>query len=356
MSKKNKSYGIVKDDYSIANIIPENTIIWDMHAHLDMVLEFERNVKLEVDKKIAENPNKKIDPIALPNITQLADMATKSGIKGIIQCACEIDGILNISQNLDLIEKSTKNTFGAIAIHPNEAVLHYLANNLDYERNSSPDGESVNIDPKKHQKYNIDDCISLIESQCKLDSRIKIIGETGLDYFRTNKQDSHIQKESLQKHIELAKSLDMPVQIHDRDAHDDIVAILLDQKPNKVLFHSFSGDLDLAEKCIENGWYASFSGPVTFKANNDLRSAFLKIYDEARELLLIETDSPFLTPAPYRGRTNTPAMIPHTIRYLAMFILETNGFDLNDENLINDEIVKFSLFLNDNAKNVLNLV
>ena len=154
------------------------------------------------------------------------------------------------------------------------------------------------------------------------------IGETGLDYFRTQDEAGHAaQQESFRRHIRLARELGTALQIHDRDAHDDVVRILLEEAadgglPPHVVFHCFSGGPELARTCAEHGWHMSFAGPVTFKANDELREA-LRI--APAELLLVETDAPFLTPHPHRGRPNAPYLIPLTLRGMA----ETRGDDVD---------------------------
>lgn len=156
---------------------------------------------------------------------------------------------------------------------------------------------------------------------------MRAVGETGLDYFRTQDEAGHAaQQESFRRHIRLARELGTALQIHDRDAHDDVVRILLEEAadgglPPHVVFHCFSGGPDLARTCAEHGWHMSFAGPVTFKANDELREA-LRI--APAELLLVETDAPFLTPHPHRGRPNAPYLIPLTLRGMA----ETRGDDV----------------------------
>ena len=143
------------------------------------------------------------------------------------------------------------------------------------------------------------------------------IGETGLDYYRTEGEENwDIQKYAFKRHIELAVELDLALQIHDREAHDDVIAILrsMEQLPKHVVFHSYSGDAQMAKILNEHDWYASFSGIVTFKNNADAREAAREMRPE---LLLVETDAPFLTPHPYRGRPNAPYMVPYTLYQLA---------------------------------------
>src|SRR5690606_27867542 len=122
------------------------------------------------------------------------------------------------------------------------------------------------------------------------------------------------QRQAFRAHVALAKELGLPLQIHDRDAHEDVVAVLLaDGAPERTVFHCFSGDAGLAEVCAEHGWFASFAGPVTFKANDALRAALRTL---PLELVLVETDAPYLTAHPHRGRPNAPYLLPLTVRFM----------------------------------------
>ena len=151
------------------------------------------------------------------------------------------------------------------------------------------------------------------------------VGETGLDHFRTETEDGHrLQEESFRAHIAIAKRTGTTLVIHDRDAHDDVLRVLLDEgPPDRVVFHCFSGDAAMARTCAEHGFWMSFAGPVTFKPNDGLREAATVA---PAELLLVETDAPFLTPMPYRGRPNAPYLVPLTVRSLA----ETRGSALDE--------------------------
>jgi TatD DNase family protein len=154
--------------------------------------------------------------------------------------------------------------------------------------------------------------------------RVRAVGETGLDYFRTGPEKLFLQQHSFEAHIEIAKENNIALQIHDRDAHQDVVDTLLKVgAPEKTVFHCFSGDTDLAEILKANGWYASFSGTVTFKKNQYLRDALLVM---PKELILVETDAPFLTPEPFRGRPNSPYLIGLTVRRMA----EVLEFSVNE--------------------------
>ena len=145
--------------------------------------------------------------------------------------------------------------------------------------------------------------------------RVRAIGETGLDYFRTPPELRKRQQESFKWHIELAKKHKKALVIHDRDSHDDVLSVLLEVgAPEKTIFHCFSGDLEMAKICIERGYILSFAGTVTFKNAPQLREA-VKIVPA--DQLLVETDSPFLAPAPHRGALNTPAQIANIVRAIA---------------------------------------
>jgi TatD DNase family protein len=141
------------------------------------------------------------------------------------------------------------------------------------------------------------------------------VGETGLDHFRTGEDGWRRQEESFRRHIDIAKRSGKALVIHDRDAHDDVLRVLDSEgAPDRVVFHCFSGDAAFARKCAEHGYVMSFAGNVTFKNADELRAAAALAPDD---LLLVETDAPFLTPMPYRGRPNAPYLVPMTVRALA---------------------------------------
>jgi TatD DNase family protein len=182
----------------------------------------------------------------------------------------------------------------AVALHPNEAA-----------RGAAPD-----------------EALRQIEALAVL-PQVKAVGETGLDHFRTESAEGRrLQEESFRAHIAIAKSCDRTLVIHDRDAHDEVLRVLLAEgAPDRVVFHCFSGGTDMARACAEHGFWMSFAGPVTFKPNDELRAAAALA---PLELLLVETDAPFLTPVPYRGRPNAPYLVPLTVQSLA----QTTGTDL----------------------------
>lgn len=150
---------------------------------------------------------------------------------------------------------------------------------------------------------------------------VRAIGETGLDYYRdwAHPADQH---RSFRAHIDIAKRTGKALVIHDRDAHDDVLAILAEEgPPERVVFHCFSGDAEMAKICADRGYVMSFAGNVTFKNAGDLRAAAAVA---PLDLILVETDAPYLTPVPHRGKPNSPAMIPLTARCVA----DVKGIDL----------------------------
>jgi TatD DNase family protein len=145
--------------------------------------------------------------------------------------------------------------------------------------------------------------------------RVRAIGETGLDYFRTPPELRKRQQESFKWHIELAKKHNKALVIHDRDSHEDVLSVLLEVgAPEKTIFHCYSGDLAMAKICVDRGYILSFAGTLTFKNAPELREA-VKIVPV--DQLLVETDSPFLAPTPHRGALNTPAQIANIVRAMA---------------------------------------
>jgi TatD DNase family protein len=145
--------------------------------------------------------------------------------------------------------------------------------------------------------------------------RVVALGETGLDHFRTSSEGWLAQEESFRRHIAIAKDTRKAVMIHDRDAHEDVLRVLESEgAPEHVIFHCFSGDADFARRCAERGYVMSFAGNLTFKNAQDLRAA---VAVAPLDQLLVETDAPFLTPMPYRGRPNSPYLVPLTVRAIA---------------------------------------
>lgn len=223
-------------------------------------------------------------------VTEALDAAEAAGVRGAVQVGTDL---ASSRFTAEVVEQDSR-LLGAVALHPNDAPLLAEAGTLDA-------------------------ALAEIE-QLAAGPRIRALGETGLDYFRTGEDGRGGQLFSFRSHIEIAKRLGKALQIHDRDAHADVVATLLDAgAPDRVVLHCFSGDADLARTCNEHGWYMSFAGTVTFKNAGGLREALL-VADPA--LVLTETDAPFLTPEPYRGRPNASYVIPHTVRAMAQVLEE----------------------------------
>ena len=246
-----------------ASIFPEPLAgpVVDTHCHMDVQYD---------------------DGHVLPSVTDAMAAAHSVGVTKVIQVGCDVAS----SQWASETANDHPDVWAAVALHPN-AAAH------DRELSTS---------------------LSVIAELAAL-PQVRAIGETGLDYFRTGPDGVAAQQESFRAHIELAKSVNKALVIHDRDAHDDVVRILDEQgAPDTVVFHCFSGDLSLARVCAERGWYTSFSGTVTFKNAPHLREAALAM---PQDLLLVETDSPFLTPTPHRGRPNASTLLPLTVRAIS---------------------------------------
>ncbi len=189
---------------------------------------------------------------------------------------------------MDAIERHTE-IVGGIALHPNEV-------------------------PRLAAAGRLEDAYAEVE-RCAAHDRIRVIGETGLDYYRTGPEGVPIQQDGFRWHIDLAKRLGKAVQIHDRDAHDDVLRILDEEgAPEHTVLHCFSGDLTMARECVERGYYLSFAGTVTFKNARPLRDALTAI---PLDRVLVETDAPYLAPAPHRGATNASFLVPVTLRAMA---------------------------------------
>jgi TatD DNase family protein len=200
-----------------------------------------------------------------------------------------------------------------VALHPNEGPRLVLGDVDGWSRQHRTPGGSAALEAALAR---IDELAAL--------PHVVGVGETGLDYYRTGPEGVAAQQESFRRHIEMAKRHGKALVIHDRDAHEDVLRILEEEgAPDRVVFHCYSGDAAMAKICADRGYVMSFAGPVTFKANEPLREA-LRL--APLDLVLVETDAPFLTPMPYRGRPNAPYLIPLTVRSMA----ETRGMDVEE--------------------------
>ena len=225
-----------------------------------------------------------------PEVGRVLEDARSVGIDRIVQVGYSAEQ----SQWCVKMAESWPNVLAAVALHPNEAPVV-----ADLEAD-----------------------LAIIEELAK-HPRVRAIGETGLDFFRTEPALQERQKYSFRRHIALAKAVDKALVIHDRDAHRQVLDVLdLEGAPEKTIFHCYSGDAEMARECIEKGYILSFAGTLTFKNAPALREAVKLV---PLDQLLVETDSPFLAPMPHRGALNTPAQIPTILRFMA----EERGEDLD---------------------------
>jgi TatD DNase family protein len=219
--------------------------------------------------------------------------ATEVGVPRIVQIGCDLPGArwaVEAAATYDAL-------VAGVALHPNEA-------------------------PRLAASGQLEEALAEIERLAQAHDKVRAVGETGLDHFRTGPEGRDPQVESFRRHIDLAKRLDKTLVIHDRDAHDDVLRVVDEEgAPDRWVMHCFSGDADFARKCLDRGAYLSFAGTVTFKSAQPLRDALVVVPPDR---LLVETDAPYLTPSPYRGRPNASYLVPHTMRAMA----EVRGDDL----------------------------
>jgi TatD DNase family protein len=235
----------------------------DNHTHLDIAREGE----------------------ALVDVAEVVAAATAVGVDRLVQIGCDLPGARFTAEVVDKHDA----ILGGVALHPNEAPRLAAAGDLDAAYREI---EELASHP-----------------------RIRAVGETGLDYFRTGPEGIEVQQDSFRWHIDLAKRLGKTLQIHDRDSHEDVLRILEEEgAPENVVMHCFSGDIAMARTCVQRGYLLSFSGTVTFKNAGSLRNA-LSI--TPLEQVLVETDAPYLAPVPWRGATNAPYLVPLTVRTMA---------------------------------------
>jgi TatD DNase family protein len=241
---------------------PLAVAVYDNHTHLEIA---DGEVGLELAEQL--------------------DLAVAAGVAGVVQAGGDVES----SRWSAWAAASDPRVLAAVAIHPNEAPAYAAAGRLD-------------------------EALAAID-ELAAQPRVRAIGETGLDFFRTDADGIPAQHASFEAHIGLAKKHGIAMQIHDRDAHDAVLETLERVgAPERTVFHCFSGDAAMARIAADRGYYLSFAGTVTFKNAQNLRDALAVT---PRERILVETDAPFLTPVPYRGRPNAPYLIPLTMRFLA---------------------------------------
>ncbi|MDX6325066.1 MAG: TatD DNase family protein [Nocardioidaceae bacterium] len=216
---------------------------------------------------------------------QALEAAAAVGVPRIVQIGCELESArwsVQAAARLDAL-------VAAVALHPNEA-------------------------PRLAGQGAFEEAFEEI-SRLAEDDQVRAVGETGLDHFRTGKEGRAAQELSFRMHIALARRLGKTLVIHDRDAHAEVLRVIDEEgAPDRVVMHCFSGDADFARACLERGFWLSFAGTVTFKNASALREA-LRV--APRDRLLVETDAPFLTPVPHRGRPNASYLVPLTVRVMA---------------------------------------
>ncbi|MDR1432441.1 MAG: TatD family hydrolase, partial [Propionibacteriaceae bacterium] len=218
-------------------------------------------------------------------VAEILEMASAVGVSKVVDVGCDV---YSSAESVGFAERFPT-VVSCVAIHPNDAAR--LGDGLDAG-------------------------LAELEALIAGSPKVRGVGETGLDYYRTTDPAGQArQKLAFARHIGWAKEHQLPLVVHDRDAHADILAMLDSEgAPDKVMMHCFSGDADFAQACMERGFWLSFPGTVTFKANEPLREA-LDI--AAADRILVETDAPYLTPMPNRGKPNGPYLIPDTVRFMA---------------------------------------
>lgn len=213
------------------------------------------------------------------------DLAAAVGVRGVVQVGTDLD----TSDWGVRLAKQDPRVRAAVALHPNAT-------------------------PKLDKQGLLLEHLEGIR-ELAAEPEVCAIGETGLDFFRTAEEGRHAQFEAFEAHISIAKERNLTLQIHDRDAHGDVLETLNRVgAPDRTVLHCFSGELEFARAAIARGWYLSFAGTVTFKSAHALREA---LAFAPADRILVETDAPFLTPEPFRGRPNAPYMIPYTVRAMA---------------------------------------
>lgn len=238
--------------------------VTDTHCHLDVARGPDHT----------PDPERALADAAAVNVTRVVQIGTDlSGSAWAVEAAQSFDAVV-----------------AGVALHPNEA-------------------------PRLAGQGELDDALAEIDRLAASSERVRAIGETGLDHFRTGPGGRAAQEYSYRAHVEMACRHAKALVIHDRDAHADVLRVLGDSAlPEIVVFHCYSGDAEMAKFCAERDWFLSFAGTVTFRNAGELRDALAVT---PLDRVLVETDAPFLAPHPYRGKTNAPNLIPLTVRAMA---------------------------------------
>ncbi|MCD9144489.1 TatD family hydrolase [Streptomyces albireticuli] len=253
---------------------PLNVPVADSHTHLDM---------------------------QQGSVAEALAKAASVGVTTVVQVGCDLAGSRWAAETAAAHES----VWATVALHPNEAPRIVLGDPDGWSRQGArePGGDAA-----------LDAALEEIDALAAL-PHVRGVGETGLDFFRTGPEGMAAQERSFRRHIDIAKRHGKALVIHDREAHADVLRVLEEEgAPETVVFHCYSGDAEMAKVCAEAGYYMSFAGNVTFKNAQHLRDALAVA---PLDLVLVETDAPFLTPVPYRGRPNAPYLIPVTLRAMA---------------------------------------
>lgn len=232
------------------------------------------------------------------SLTDALDRAGSVGIDRVVTVGTDLAG----SAWSVLCAEADRRVVAAVALHPNEA-------------------------PRLAALGELDDALAEIDRLAGSSGRVRAIGETGLDRFRTDHTDvdaAAAQRRSFAAHTEIARRRGLVLQIHDRDAHADVLDVLDSAgAPERVVLHCFSGDAGFARACADRGYVLSFAGTVTFANAGGLRAA---VAVTPVDQIQVETDAPFLTPVPHRGRPNASYLVPLTVRRIA----EVKGMDVDE--------------------------
>ena len=225
------------------------------------------------------------DGVSSLDYREQLDRASSVGVRGVVQVGTDLE----TSRWSAEVATHEPRVLAAVALHPNEV-------------------------PELAERGLLEEHLAGI-AELAARPRVRAIGETGLDFSRTGEEGRDVQVAAFEAHIAIAKEHGLALQIHDRDAHREVVRTL-DRvgAPEKTVFHCFSGNADFAREVASRGWFLSFAGTVTFKNAGELREALEVI---PRSQILLETDAPYLTPVPWRGRPNSSYLIPHTLRFMA---------------------------------------
>jgi len=239
-----------------------------------------------------------LDMIDLP-VAEVLDQARAAGITRVVTVGCDVPSARWAADCAAAFDE----VYAAVAIHPNETALAGRGIAAGGDAGRAGRGIAAGGDA----------ALAEIARLAAL-PQVRAVGETGLDYYRDS-APPQVQRDWFRAHIDIAKQVRKPLMIHDRAAHEDVLAILAaDGAPEQVIFHCFSGDAELAARCAAAGYVLSFAGTVTFQNAADLRAAAAAV---PAELILAETDAPFLTPVPNRGKANAPAQVASTVRAIA---------------------------------------